>query len=154
LVRQCDKKIVYEALNNRVGDFDVLLSMACGAGVQTVAEALPGIVVLPACNTKMIGSHDRAELKVMEMCKACGDCILHETGGVCPLTRCAKGLLNGPCGGMSKGKCEVGGWTRDCAWYLIYERLKETNNLDLFTKLRLPKDWSASQSPREVEVKI
>ena len=156
VLRQCDKSIVREGLGDLVanGNLDAILSMACGAGVQTVAEVFPSVPVLPACNTVMIGSHDRDEGLISEVCKACGECLLHETGGICPLTRCAKGLLNGPCGGQVNGKCEVGGWTRDCAWVLIYERLKEQGRLDLFTKFRPPRDWSISQSPREIKVRI
>ncbi len=76
------------------------------------------------------------------MCLACGDCILDETGGVCPITRCPKGLLNGPCGGTVKGKCEVGGYEEDCAWTLIYENLKKQGRIELFTKFRPPRDFS------------
>ncbi|HDJ25774.1 MAG TPA: hypothetical protein ENF34_00445, partial [Candidatus Bathyarchaeota archaeon] len=152
VLRQCDKGIVKDGLSDLVKDYDAILSMACGAGVQTVAEVFPDKPVLPACNTTMIGSHDREEGLISEFCKACGNCILHETGGICPLTRCAKGLLNGPCGGQAGGKCEVGGWTRDCAWVLIYKRLKEQGKLDLFRKFRPPRDWSVSQSPRQVRM--
>jgi len=154
VLRQCDLGIVKEGLAELVGDHDVILSMACGAGVQTVAEAFPDLPVLPACDTVMIGSHDREAGLISEVCKACGNCILHETGGICPLTRCAKGLLNGPCGGQAGGKCEVGGWTRDCAWVKIYERLKALGRLDLFSKFRPPRDWSVGQSPREIEMTV
>jgi len=94
--------------------------------------------------------HDTKAEKFIEMCRACGDCLLFETGGVCPVTRCAKSLLNGPCGGQAKGKCEVGGWTRDCAWVLIYNRLKEKGHLDFFTKFREERDFRISEPPREL----
>jgi len=94
--------------------------------------------------------HDTKADKFYETCRACGDCLLHETGGICPITRCAKSLLNGPCGGQSKGKCEVGGGKNDCAWVLIYNRLKERNRLDLFTKFRPPRDYRVSEHPREL----
>jgi hypothetical protein len=97
-----------------------------------------------------MGSHNREFKIYSELCKACGDCILDETGGICPIARCGKSLLNGPCGGFAKGKCEVGGWVNDCAWVLIFNRLKERDKLDLFLKFRPPRDYKLSQSPRKL----
>jgi len=114
--------------------------MACGAGVQTVGNYSDKIV-LPALNTLFLGETERLG-KFHDMCSACGDCILDETGGICPLTRCAKGLLNGPCGGQVEGMCEVGDYENECAWVQIYDRLKEQDRLDLFTKFRPPRDFS------------
>ncbi len=151
VLRQCDKEIVREALENTIGDYDVILSMACGAGVQTVAEVFPETPVLPAVNTKFIGMQDRELGDLHERCRACGDCILDETGGICPIARCAKSLLNGPCGGQVEGKCEVGGYEHDCAWILIYRKLKEFGKLDQFMKLRLMRDNRISQSPRDMK---
>ena len=124
----------------QIADSDAILVMACGAGVQTVGTYSKKIV-LPALNTLFIGETERLG-KFHDMCKACGDCILDETGGICPLTRCAKGLLNGPCGGQVKGKCEVGDYEYECAWVQIYDRLKEQDRLDLFTVFRPPRDFS------------
>jgi len=149
VLRQCDREIVVKSLSQVVKDYDTVLSMACGAGVQTLAEVFQDKYVVPANNTMFIGMQDFEQQKLSELCKACGDCILHETGGICPITRCAKGLLNGPCGGQAGGKCEVGGWKNDCAWVLIYNRLKEKGRLDLFLKFRPPRDYRVSQSPRE-----
>ncbi|GAI88242.1 unnamed protein product, partial [marine sediment metagenome] len=117
-----------------------ILVMACGVGVQTVGE-YSGKIVLPASDTLFIGKTERIG-KFYDMCKACGECILDETGGVCPITRCPKGLLNGPCGGQVEGKCEVGEYENDCAWILIWKNLTEQDRLDLFMTFRPPRDNS------------
>ena len=150
VLRQCDRQIVATTLKPLVEGVDAVLSMACGVGVQVVSDVFPSLEVFPAQNTKFMGSHDREFKVYSELCKACGDCILGETGGICPVARCAKGLMNGPCGGFAKGKCEVGGWVNDCAWVLIFNRLKERGRLDLFLKFRPPRDYKLSQSPRKL----
>ena len=106
--------------------------------------------MIPAHNTLFIGMQDRELGKFYEVCSACGECILSETGSICPITRCAKGLLNGPCGGQSKGKCEVGSWVKDCAWILIYNRLNQSSRLGFFTEFRKPRDYRISEPPREL----
>lgn len=113
--RQCEPEYVDELSTE---DFDAVLSLACGAGVAHIAGSRR-IAVYPACDTLFIGAATglgawRAE------CSACGTCVLGETGGICPVTRCAKGIMNGPCGGVKDGRCELG--DRDCAWVLIHER--------------------------------
>lgn len=150
ILRQCDRQITASSLRPLVTDYDCVVSLACGAGVQTLAELFPSATIVPANDTMFIGMHDTKEGKFYEMCQACGDCILFETGGICPVTRCAKGLLNGPCGGQAQGKCEVGGWKNDCAWILIYNRLRDKNRLDLFRQFRIPRDYRISQHPREL----
>jgi len=150
VLRQCDLQIAVTTIQSLIDNYDAVLSMACGAGVQTLAESFKNKIIVPANNTKFIGMQDRELGKFHELCSACGQCILFETDGICPITRCAKGLLNGPCGGQAKGKCEVGGWTRDCAWVLIYNRLKEKGHLDLFSKFREERDFRISQPPREL----
>jgi len=127
---------------------DALLIMSCGTAVQ-VATDLSKKMCIPGCDTEFIGMIERIG-RFYERCRACGDCILFETGGICPIARCGKGMLNGPCGGQSKGKCEVGGWKKDCAWVLIYNRLKELDKLDEFRRYRPPKDYSLIASAREV----
>lgn len=149
ILRQCDKQIV-ASLRPLIDDYDAVLTLSCGVGVQTLANLYPDKLIIPASDTKFLGMHDTKEGKYYEMCRACGNCLLFETGGICPITRCAKSLLNGPCGGQSKGKCEVGGWKNDCAWVLIYNRLKERNQLDSFTKFRIPRDFRISEHPREI----
>jgi len=119
--------------------YDCFLSMACGAGVQLLAERFPSKVVLPAQNTIAIGI-DRDIGMYEEKCRACGECVLGYTGGICPVTRCAKGLFNGPCGGTSNGKCEVSSEI-PCAWFDIYERLKAQNRLNDILKIRRPMQW-------------
>jgi len=150
ILRQCDRQIVLSSLHPLIEDCDAVVSLACGVGVQTLADLFRNKIIVPANDTEFLGMHDTKEGKFYEMCRACGDCILFETGGVCPITRCAKSLLNGPCGGQAKGKCEVGGWKKDCAWVLIYNRLKERDRLDLFTKFRIPRDYRISGHPREL----
>jgi len=151
VLRQCDRRIVATSLRPLVDECGAIITLACGAGAQAMAEVFNRKLVVPGVNTKFIGAQDRETGRFYELCSACGNCLILETGGICPLTRCAKALLNGPCGGQAKGKCEVGGWKKDCAWVLIYNRLKERGRLDLFTKFRLPKDFREFGHPRELE---
>lgn len=150
VLRQCDGQIVATTLRPIIDGYDTILSLACGVGVQTLVEAFSEKVVVPGNDTVFLGAQDRELGMFYERCRACGDCILYETGGICPVTRCAKGLLNGPCGGMSKGKCEVGGWKKDCAWVLIFNRLRQLKKMDSFTVFRPPRDFRVSQPPREL----
>ena len=139
----CDLRIDRRDLRahrDTIGEADAILVMSCGVGVQTVGDHT-GKVVLPASDTLFIGETERIG-KYYDRCKACGECILDETGGICPITRCAKSLLNGPCGGQVEGKCEVGEYEDDCAWVLIWKRLKEQDRLDLFMEFRPPRDNS------------
>ncbi len=125
---------------------DSALILACGNGAQTVGDHLD-IRVHPGCDSLFIGEVVHLG-KYQEKCSACGECILEYTEGICPVTRCAKGLLNGPCGGYTKdGKCEVDP-DRDCAWVLIYNRLKERGRLDKLRALRDPKPFSLASTPR------
>ncbi len=148
--RQCEPKFV-DQIKDEASQYEVILSMGCGAGVQEITERLKNITALPAMNTMFIGASD-AEGNFLEMCAACGDCILSLTGGICPVARCPKGLLNGPCGGTKNGKCEV---SQDipCAWVMIYERMKELGRLDDLKKVIGAKDWSKSQRPGRYNVK-
>jgi ferredoxin len=142
LERQCDHEYINE-IKSFVNDYEVVVSMACGAGIQYVAEHYPSKIVLPAINTTFLGV--TLEQGVWsERCQGCGECVLHLTGGVCPITRCAKSLLNGPCGGSSNGKCEIDKDT-DCAWQLIINRLKELGQLDRYEEIIPAKDWSSSR---------
>jgi hypothetical protein len=137
--RQCNAEF-FALLDQKVKSYDAILSMACGAGVQFVAARYPEIPVFPALNTIFIGL-DRDYGWFEESCRSCGNCVLGETAGICPVTRCAKGLFNGPCGGTSiDGKCEV---NKDvpCAWYEIYQRLKLQNRLENILKITPARDW-------------
>jgi hypothetical protein len=142
--RQCDREYL-EALDNRVNDYEALLSMACGAGIQFLAERYPHIPVLPAVDTTFIGVN-QAVGWYEERCRSCSSCVLGLTGGICPVTMCAKGLYNGPCGGTNKGSCEIDP-EQPCAWFLIYERLKEQGRLDCILEITPPVDWM-NQIPR------
>jgi ferredoxin len=147
--RQCEWEYL-DTLKDRIGEYDVILSLGCGIGVQALVERFPQARVLPGLNTSFLGLPVEQGLW-SERCAACGDCILDKTGGICPIARCAKQLLNGPCGGSQNGKCEVNP-DLDCAWQLIYDRLKALGQLDLLLEITPPKDWSTSRDggPRKM----
>ncbi|MFO7964455.1 MAG: methylenetetrahydrofolate reductase C-terminal domain-containing protein [Desulfobacterales bacterium] len=149
LERQCDREYL-EEIRDVADQYDAILSLACGVGVQFTAEAYPAIPVLPGVNTCFLGVTEERGLWT-ERCQACGSCILAVTGGICPVSRCAKRLLNGPCGGSSNGKCEISKDV-DCAWQLIVDRLKALGKLDIYEKVQPIKDWSTDRAggPRKV----
>ena len=127
---------------------DAVLVLACGSGVQAIGDHLESKPVVPGVDALFIGEAIRAG-KYEEKCQACGECILDLTDGICPLTRCAKGLLNGPCGGYKDGKCEVDP-DKECAWLLIYKRLKERGHLDKIRQIQGAKDYSKHHRPRRL----
>jgi len=142
LERQCDYEYI-DSIRSLVGEYEVVLSMACGAGVQYVAERYRERVVLPAVDTTFLGV--TVEQGVWsERCQGCGECVLHLTAGICPVARCAKSLLNGPCGGSSGGRCEVDREV-DCAWQLIVDRLRALGQLDRYREIIPVKDWSRAR---------
>ena len=142
--RQCDREYI-EPIVEKAKDYDAVLSMACGAGVQFVAEMLESMPVIPALNTRFIGV--AAEEGIFaEKCRACGNCLLADYGGICPITMCAKSLVNGPCGGYKDGKCETSS-ERNCAWIMIYERLAKQNRLDKMREISAFKDYSTQSHP-------
>lgn len=136
-----DLRKIKEALD----EADAVISFACGDGVQTIAK-LSKIPVYPGNDTLFIGEVERVGI-YSEACRTCGECVLGSTGGICPVTRCAKSLLNGPCGGAKNGKCEVNP-DNDCAWILIYNKLKELNQLDKLKEIKEPKDYGKVAYPR------
>jgi ferredoxin len=147
--RQCEREMVAE-IKNKVAEVEAVLSLACGSGIQTMAEMFEDKPVFPGVNTTFIGMPEKEGLWV-EMCGACGDCFLDRTGGICPIVRCAKGLLNGPCGGTRKGgKCEIDP-DKDCAWVLIYRRLEKQGRLDVMRKYYAPKNYRAVKRPGRVQ---
>ena len=148
--RQCDREFI-EEIASEVKKCEVVLSMACGVGVQMMSDYFPDTIILPALNTLFMGSNEDTGYW-LERCLGCGDCVLDLTGGICPRTRCSKGLLNGPCGGSQGGKCEVDLENLDCGWNLIYNRLKELNMLDKMMENLPPQDWSKSHDggPRRI----
>jgi ferredoxin len=147
LKRQCDPEFL-DALNERVEAVDAVLSLGCGIGVQAVAERFPTVPVLPGVNTSFMGM--AKEWGVWdERCAACGDCRLADTGGICPITRCTKGILNGPCAGTKKGKCEASK-DMDCAWVLIYQRLEELHQLENMRRYYPPRNFRAIPRPKRI----
>ncbi len=147
--RQCEFEYIDEVLE-RLKGYDVVLSLACGVGVQTLVEHVPELIVLPGLNTKSMGYPIEQGVWV-ERCLGCGDCVLELTQGICPITRCAKSLLNGPCGGSAEGKCEIGNDT-ECAWHLIHDRLQSQGRLAVLADIQPPKNWSSSHhgGPRTI----
>ena len=147
--RQCEWEYI-DPLSEQVGEADIVLSLGCGVGAQALAERFPQAVVVPGLNTSFMGMPTEQGVWE-ERCAACGDCILGLTGGICPIARCAKQLLNGPCGGSQNGVCEVDPDT-PCAWQLIYDKLKAQDRLHLILEIQPPKNWSASRDggPRKI----
>lgn len=149
----CDARLTRRLLKQAetaLSESDAIVVMACGAGAQTVAS-LVELPVYPGLNTLALSQIQNLNL-AFERCRLCGDCILAETGGICPMARCPKGLMNGPCGGYQDGKCEVDR-TQDCAWVAIYERLQQLRQAERFAVIHEPKDWSRMRSPRVVDKK-
>jgi ferredoxin len=147
--RQCDREFIEEITNKvTLDDYDLILSTACGAGVQLTSDVFDQKVVVPALNTTFIGVAEGPGVW-SERCRSCSDCVLAETGGICPVTICAKGLVNGPCGGARHGKCEVDP-EKDCAWTLIYNRLEKLGRVDRMEQTLPPKKWSVHQHPDRI----
>ena len=142
--RQCDKEFL-QPLEEKVKDYQAIVSLACGIGIQFLADMYDSKVVVPGVNTRFLGSNE-GEGVWKERCRACGDCVLAETGGICPITTCAKGLLNGPCGGTNDGKCEVDK-EKDCAWTLIYQKLEKLGKLDTIRTIFPPKNYQVQTQP-------
>jgi ferredoxin len=147
--RQCEWEYL-DPIEDQVKDADVVLSLGCGIGVQAIAEHFPDTWVVPGLNTSFLGLPKEQGVWV-ERCAACGDCILGLTGGICPIARCSKSLLNGPCGGSEAGHCEINPEV-DCAWQLIYDRLTKMNKLNVLLELQPPKNWRTSRDggPRRI----
>ncbi|NTU71330.1 MAG: hypothetical protein HGB10_05885 [Coriobacteriia bacterium] len=135
--RQCEPEFVDKL---EAGGYDAVLSLGCGAGVAFLANT-ESVPVYPALDTLFIGAA-KGHASWQAECSACGSCVLGETAGICPTTRCAKGIMNGPCGGVKDGRCELG--DRDCAWVQIYDRLDEQGRGDDFDGLGSTKDNSVN----------
>jgi len=147
--RQCENEFIKD-LASPAAQADAIVSFGCGAGVQAIAERFPAKPVYPALNTQFLGILEEQAVWT-EKCLGCGDCMLAQFGGICPITRCAKRLLNGPCGGSTEAGCEVDDG-RPCAWQLIFLRLKSIEQLDRLDSIVPPKDWRPSWhgSPRKI----
>ncbi len=147
--RQCEWEYLDE-IEKELKDADIVLSLACGIGVQAIAEHFPDTWVVPGLNTTFLGLP--VEQGVWEeRCAACGDCILGLTGGICPIARCSKTLLNGPCGGSEDGHCEIDPDV-PCAWQLIFDRLTMMGKQETMLELQPPKNWQVSRDggPRKI----
>ena len=141
--RQCEHPF-FESAKALLDQSEAVLSLACGIGVQFVAEKYMSTPVYPALNTTFLGDVKQDGF-FTEKCQACGDCVLGVTGGVCPVSRCCKRLFNGPCGGSSNGKCEISK-DIDCAWQLVVDRLQALGKMDDYEKLVPIKDWSKDRA--------
>jgi len=148
--RQCDFEFL-DLLADKVNEADAILSLGCGIGVQVIAERFPDIPVLPGVNTSFMGMTKEAGVWD-ERCAACGDCRLAETGGICPITRCTKGILNGPCAGTKNRKCEANK-DMDCAWILIYEHLEKLQQLEKMRRYYPPRNFRAIPRPRRIVIR-
>jgi len=147
--RQCEVEYL-EPLAEKFAGYDAVLSLGCGVGVQSIAQHLPEKNVYPALNTTFMGAPTEQGVWE-ERCQGCGNCVLHVTGGVCPVTRCAKQLFNGPCGGTEAGHCEVDE-AIPCAWQMVWERIGRLGLIDELMELQPAKDWSTSRDggPRRI----
>jgi ferredoxin len=147
--RQCEWEYL-DAIAEQVSDADIVLSLGCGVGVQAMVEHFPKVWIVPGLNTSFMGLPTEQGVWA-ERCAACGDCILGLTGGICPIARCSKSLLNGPCGGSEGGHCEISPDV-PCAWQLIYDRLSSMGKLDVLLELQPPKNWRTARDggPRKI----
>jgi ferredoxin len=139
--RQCEDAFI-DVLAQRAGEYDAIVSLGCGAGVQALAERFPAKAVYPGLNTQFMGILESQGVWA-EKCAGCGNCRLGQYFGICPITRCAKRQLNGPCGGSRNGKCEISEKT-DCAWQLIYDRAKALDKVKVLDRIAEPQNWSTS----------
>ncbi len=146
LDRQCDMEFLEEIAGD-IDKYDAVLSLACGAGVQFMAEKYPSKPVIPAVNTTFIGVN-RAMGVYEERCRACGSCVLDLTAGICPVTMCSKNIYNGPCGGTNNTSCEIDP-NQACAWHTIYTRLSEQNRLENILEVKPVTEW-VNTVPREL----
>ncbi len=149
LERQCDPEYL-EPMRPYIEDYQAVLSIACGAGIQFMAEKFAKTPLLPGINTGFLGVTER-QGEWTERCQGCGDCVLHLTGGICPVTRCAKSIFHGPCGGSVEGTCEVDKEVK-CGWQMIIDRLVSLEQMENYGKLKPYKGWDASRDggPRRI----
>jgi ferredoxin len=142
--RQCDEEFILPVLERvREEHIDAVITLACGVGVNFLSDRIGAVPVFPGVNTTFYGAAVEQGMWA-EMCAGCGDCITHLTGGICPIARCSKHLLNGPCGGSEKGKCEVDPRFTDCVWQLIYDRMTVLGRREELLQLLPMKDWRSA----------
>lgn len=144
-----------EGKEEQLKESEAILVLGCGGALQVMRQATEemGLTIPVKIALDSVGHLDTvvAGRLALEQCQECGECVLNETGGICPVTKCAKSLLNGPCGGAENGKCEVDR-DRDCAWILIYERLKALGELDSLSSYKEPKDHAKANKPRSLKL--
>jgi hypothetical protein len=151
VMRHCEPEY-FDPVMDEVRKYDLVLSTACGVGVNFLSDRTGNIPVYPGINTSFYGAVE-APGNFVELCAGCGNCMLHMTGGICPIARCSKTLMNGPCGGTNNGKCEISKDV-DCAWFLIVERMKQLGTLEKLSEVLPPRNWSTSRDggPRRVSL--
>jgi len=142
LERQCDPEYIQQ-VKEKVKDYDAVISMACGVGPQFLSEAYPEQRFFPAVNTTFFGGAVQHGIWA-ERCAGCGTCIIHHFDGMCPIARCSKSLLNGPCGGSAKGKCEISKEV-DCIWDMIVQKKMEQDRLQDLVTRKPVKDWRTAR---------
>jgi len=143
LERQCEPEFI-EALFPKMEGVDAVVSIACGIGIQTLGDRFDPVPVYPGVNTTSLAVREQPGVWAVR-CEACGNCVLGETFGLCPVARCAKSLLNGPCGGTREnGKCEVNPDV-DCIWLKIYERAMARGKLESLLGIQPTRNWSNSR---------
>lgn len=149
---ECCHKLLVKKETRHLRDCgaDAVVGMSCGDGVQTLADNL-ALPIYPANDTLFLGQVERVGI-FHEYCRMCGDCVLGETGGICPVSRCAKSLVHGPCGGQRNGKCEVNP-ENDCAWIQIYKRLTEIGQLEKLNEDLEDKDHRELAHPRHINLR-
>ncbi len=152
IMRQCDREFFDDETTKKIKNADAVISMACGVGVQYAVEVFNDIVIYPALNTKFFGANI-AQGIWSERCAGCGQCGIHHFGGLCPIARCSKSIMNGPCGGSADGKCEVDPENIDCIWQLIYDRMEKLGRLSDLESNKPLKNWSTNRDggPRTVK---
>jgi hypothetical protein len=138
LERQCDPEYIDE-IKDIISDYDAVISIACGVGPQFLSERYPEIRVFPGVNTRFMGGAIEHGIW-SERCAGCGTCVVHYFGGLCPIARCSKSLLNGPCGGSNNGKCEISKDV-DCVWDIIVRKMMEQGRLEELIEFKPPKSW-------------
>ena len=143
LKRQCDHEFI-DDLMDELKDGDIILSLACGVGVQFMSEKFADKLIIPGLNTQFYGAA-KALGHWVEYCQGCGNCLLERTCGICPVSRCSKSNFNGPCGGSQNGKCEVDPDNIECAWQLIYDRVKSFDKLERLADIFELRDWHTSR---------
>jgi ferredoxin len=140
--RQCDPEYIAQ-VKDLVGQYDAVISMACGVGPQFLSEAYPDQRFFPAVNTTSFGGAVKHGVWA-ERCAGCGTCVIHHFDGMCPIARCSKSLLHGPCGGSARGKCEISKEV-DCIWDMIVKKKMEKGRLEDLTRMKPNKDWRTAR---------